>query len=119
MANEITKLDGDGGLNANLLFIYSLTPITYNDAAAQPVTVIPTPSSGLPDMAGNILTAAEKAALDDGSSAFEIMTLDVPDAKTNAELLADARALYAEKKADFITRLNRAYNRAGQRFDEV
>jgi len=120
MANEITKLGGDGGINATLLFIYrNLTAITYQDSLAQTVTVIPTPSSDLPAMAANILTTAEKASLDTGVDAFELVSMPVIDAMTNVELLAAARALYLTKKAAFVDRLTRTYNRAGQRFNEV
>ena len=118
MANEITKLDGDGGLNANLLFLYPLTPITYTGSAGT-VTVIPTPSTDLPEIANNVLGVAEKAALDDGSSAFEVVKMTVPDALSNTQLLTNARALYAKRMADFIERHTRAYNRAGQRFNGV
>jgi len=118
MANEITKLDGDGGLHANLLFLYPLTPITYTGSSGT-VTVVPTPSVDLPLIASNILGAAEIAALDNGSAAFEVVTMVVDDAKTNAQLLADAQALYAKRMADYIERLTRKYNRVGQRFNGV
>ena len=66
-----------------------------------------------------ILTTSEKTALDNGSKAFEIVTIQINDAKANAQLLVEARALYAKHKADFVERLNRKYNRTGQRFNEV
>lgn len=120
MASEITKLDGDGGLNARVLFLYlTLTPNTYPIDGGGMHTVVPTPSTDLPAMAAEILTAAEKAALGAGTAAFEIVTFPISDALTNVELLAAARALYATKKADFVAREARKYNRAGQRFNEV
>jgi len=118
MANEITKLDGDGGLNAKLIFLYSITAPTYQGNAGEQ-TVVVTPAAELPVLAVAILSATEKSALNDGSKAFEVVTMKVEDAKSNATLLAEARALYTKRKADFVERLNRKYNRAGQRFNEV
>ena len=120
MADEITKLDGDGGLKARLLFIYrGLVQPTYPIDGGGTQTVIATPSSNLPVMAAEILSVAEKAALDAGTDAFEIVTLNIDDSKSNLDLLTEARVLYAKRKADFISELNRKYNRAGQRFNEV
>lgn len=118
MANEIIKLGGDGGVNANLLFLYPIvSPITYPDQNSAPITIVPSPSSELTTMELNILTTAEKVSLDGGTLAFERVTMLVADSKTNAQLLADAQALYALKFAAYIAKLNRAYNRAGQRFN--
>lgn len=119
MANEITKLDGDGGINARLLFLYlGLTPITYAIDGGQQ-TVVHTPSASLPEMAGPILTAAEKAALDAGTAAFEVVTMPIIDSLSGADLLTAARTLYARHKAAFIARATRKYSRAGQRFNEA
>lgn len=120
MADEITKLDGDGKLKANMLFIYrNITPPTYKISGGGTQAVISTPSANLPAMAALILSAAEKAALDTGTDAFELVHIDVGDATSNIDVLAQARALYAKKKADFISELARKYKRAGQRFNEV
>lgn len=119
MANEITKLDGDGGLKATLLFLYQITAPVYVIDGGGNQTVIATPSTDLPEMAGLILTSAEKAELDAGTLAFEVVSLSVTDAKTGPELLVDARALYAKRKTRFVELLARKYNRAGLRFNGV
>ena len=119
MANEITKLGG-GPLRADLLFIYNgLTPVQYTDALSGTQTVIPTPSANLPPIADLVVTDAEKADLDSGVSAFEVVHMPIPSSMTNPELLTAARALYATKKQDFITTHAARFNRVGQRFDEV
>lgn len=119
MADEITKLIGDGGLNVELLFIYrGLEPVTYNDQTGL-VSIIPTPSADLPAIALNILTTAEKSALDIGADAFEVTNMRVHDGMLDAELLAAAREIYAQRKSDFIERLNRKYTRTGQRFNAI
>ena len=115
MANEITVLEGSGGLKRNLLFLYAITPAEVNG-----VTQVPTPSNGLSDIAANILLAGEKAALDNGSAAFEVVQIEVVDGKTNAELKAEAQAFYTNKKLDYLARHARKYDAfTGVRFNEV
>jgi len=120
MANEITKLGGNGKLNAQLLFIYrGIAAPTYVKADTSIATVIVTPSNELPDIAADVLTVVEKTALDAGIDAFEVVSMPVTDALTNSQLLAAARTLYANRKVRFTELLARRYSRAGQRFDEV
>ena len=115
MPNEITVLEGSGGLKRDLLFLYAITPAEVNE-----VTQVPTPSSGLSDIANNILLAGEKAALDAGSAAFELVVMEVVDGKSNAELKAEAQAFYAKKKADYLIRHARKYDTfTGIRFNEA
>ena len=115
VSNEITVLEGSGGLKRSLLFLYAITPADVNG-----VTQVPTPSDGLSPIAATILVAGEKAALDNGSAAFEVVSMEVVEGKTNAELKVEAQAFYAIKKVDYLIRHGRKYDDlTGVRFNEV
>lgn len=121
MANEITALEGDGSGKYSLLFLYAIeTPRTYDNAAGTPTNPVPTPSADLPALAADILTSAEKAALDGGTSMFEVVSIERAGGLSGAALLSRAQEVYASKKADALARYNATYHtRLGQRFNEA
>ena len=117
MANEITKLKSNN-LNAELLFIYrSITAPTYTDADSATITVVASPSSTLPAEAVGLLSVAEKAALDAGTDAFEVVEMEISESLTNPQLLAAAQALYTVKQSAFQSHLTSTYHKFGFRLD--
>lgn len=100
MANEIAVLDGDGGATYGLLFLFPVTT-PKQIGPVVPANVVPTPSSALPANAASILTAAEVAALDTGTSAFRVVRMSKVAGMTNPQLVADAQVRYAAAKAEF------------------
>ena len=118
MANEITKLDGDTRLGANVLFLFDVIPGSYT-ADGGATTVVPeTPSSELPAIAANILPAAEKAELDAGTKVFKVIRLSMEEGKTGSDLLAAARAKYAKMEPMIQIRINEKYRWIGTRADK-
>lgn len=113
MANEIIVLDGDGGLNVAVLFLY---PIEIAPKRGEAL-VAPTPSTTLPANAAGLLTSQELNHLDGGALAFEVTSVEVTESKTQAELATAARELYARKLKDFTDRLTRRFKYAGRRID--
>ncbi len=94
MANEITALRQVRD-EVQLLFLYPVaTPKTFVDGLGVTRNVAPTPSSGLPDEAQDILTAAEKTALDAGTLVFVVASFRNSSRLTGAALATKAKALY-------------------------
>lgn len=112
MANEITALEKSPDGTIAILFLYPIA--TPKVVGGQ--NVIPTPSAGLPPIAAAVLTAPEKAALDDGTSAFEVVSFQ-HQGIAGAVLLAKVRSLYASRLSAAATRYATQYQFAGSRFD--
>lgn len=113
MADEITALEGDGVGNYQLLFIYPIiTPQQINGQ-----NVVPTPSANLPQLASLILSQSQKASLDQGTSAFEVITLYAGNNLTNPQLVARGQSIYASRAAHYATRYAAIYKYAGAQID--
>ena len=114
MANEITALERDGeGLT--LLFLFPVaTPVLV---AGQ--NVVPTPSVDLPPLAAAVLTVAEKAARDAGTTLFEVLSFRAGGGLGGPALLARVRQLYQSRAATVAAEYSRRYQFAGNRFNAV
>lgn len=109
MSGEITVLEGDGGRNYNLLFLFPIsTPITFASA-----NVVPTPSAGLSSNALLALNSTQKAALDAGTSAFRIKTLAADPALTGPQLATRVKEVYAAELSDFNSWYTATYKYIG------
>lgn len=120
MAREILvlKLSPSSGA-ANLIFQYPIPAPerqTYTDAQGQTITVVPTPSGGLPDEAKELYTAAELAAFDDGSAFWRSFTLNI-DGLSPAQAAAKARAVYSQKGPEYRDQYEKIYSRLGTFID--
>lgn len=115
MANEIAVLSGDGRTSYDLLFLFPVA--SPAQVGTPPVNVVRTPSSGLPALAATVLTAAEKAALDLGTSAFLVVRMSKTAGMTNPELVADTQARYAAAKAEFDALYAASYLHVGARIN--
>ncbi len=123
MANEITVLEQGANRSAQLFFIYPIA----SPAQVGGSNMVPTPATGqdnlgnsvsvLPDIAERVLTPPEKASLDAGTSVWEIVTFRPAVGLTGAQLITEARRVYAANKSAFDTRYLRRFGRAGQRFN--
>lgn len=111
MANEITVIE-QAGADLALVFLYPIaTPLQVGGA-----NVVPTPSVGLPALAAVVFQSAEKAALDAGTAAFEVVSLTPDPALSPAQLLARAKVIYAAALAAFTSAYQLRYRWSGQRF---
>lgn len=118
MAGEIVV--STQGRRIVLVFLYPIpTPLLPNG-----VKVVPTPTldeegnDALPPFVLAALTAGEVTSLDAGDSAWETASLWRDEkGSTGAELLAEARRLYAIGKAEFDADYAVRYARSGDRFD--
>ena len=96
MANEITVLESDGSFRFSLFLIFPIASPKQVSGA----NVVPTPAtnpdatSALPTIAGQVLSTAEKAALDGGTAAYRVIQFRKDTSLTNAQLLALARQKY-------------------------
>lgn len=113
MADEITGLTGTSN-NYSLLFLYTITtPIKINT-----VNVVDTPSSDLPSIAATVLTAQEKADLDIGILAFEVVQLGGISGASGAELLVLARSMYVTSETAYLKKYADKYKYSGSRFNK-
>jgi len=105
MANEITAGPSNRSGDIALLFLYKsgITPRTYTDKDGATKTVVPTPSSGLPEWAVNLVSDTEKQNLDAGTSAFEQGVLRQTAGMSGAELAVQSKAQYDVMQAAFLT----------------
>lgn len=111
MAKEITAGPSNISGDIALLFLYAIpSPRTYDDVDDVEQTIVPTPASGLPEWAENLLSTAEKAALDAGTAAFETQPLRQTAGMTASELATAARALYADARAAALVKYNVKYH---------
>ena len=104
MANEITAGPSTQSGDIALLFLYKsgLTPRTYIDKDGATKSVIPTPSSVLPAWANDIVSDAEKAALDAGTIGLSVDVLRQVEGMTAADLAVQAKSQYDKMKAAFF-----------------
>jgi hypothetical protein len=114
MANEITVLDGDANKEYRLLFLFPIT----SPAQVAGSNVVVTPSAELPPFAGQILTTQEKADLDGGSLAFEVLTFRKSSDLSSPELAAMARAKYATRKSAYLAEYAVRFAHLGVRISE-
>lgn len=116
MANEITLLDARSsptdGTFVNVCFRYDIAVPKQVGGA----TVVVTPSAALPTLAAQALAPAEKAALDTGTAAFEIVEFHYNTAETGLQNLTRLRSVYATRKAIFDAAYTRRFQRAGTQF---
>lgn len=105
MANEITAGPSNRSGDIALLFLYKsgISARTYTDKDGATQTVIPTPSSGLPEWAGNLVSDTEKQSLDAGTSAFEKGVLRQTTGMSGADLATQSKVQYDAMKAAFLT----------------
>lgn len=108
MANEIVALTREGG-EQGALFLFTLTPVVING-----VTMVATPSAGLPPVAAAALTTQEKADLDAGTKAFEVHSFTWGGA---GGLLARVQDIYAKQAARFAADYAMRYDIAGNRYN--
>lgn len=99
MAQSIIRLGRD-----RAIFYFEFTPVTYLDRDGQTKTYVPTPAPTEGDVF-EILSAAQLAALDDGSAAYAVSDVRVDDnAADPDQLLSDqfwkARDELAQKVQD-------------------
>lgn len=114
MANEITALEGTGDNDYRILLLYPIaTPKQVMGS-----NVIPTPSANLPSLGQQILTASEKAALDEGTLAFEVISFHKQPGMTNTQLAARAREIYAAKLTAFQSDYTKRYEFSGVRINQ-
>ena len=117
MANEITTLEGDGSFRFSLFLIFPIA----SPKQVKGANVVPTPATdidganALPSIADAVLTAAEKAALNDGTAAYRVIQFRKDASLTNAQLTALARQRYAEELAEFNRWYAQTYLHAGTR----
>lgn len=117
MANEILILGGRRTVRA--LFLYPIPEadrITYTDGTGTTQTVIPTPVP-LEGEVPELLTDAERAALNAGAGIYERVSFQIDPELTPAENLAAVRELYASKKAAALAKYASRWARYGSRFD--
>jgi hypothetical protein len=110
MANEIMVLDTRQGQEAQLLFVYPVTPRTIGTTV-----VVPTPSAALPELARMAMPSTEYAAFDQGAAAFEVVRLKLPSSYTPAQLVAYVRVVYAAYLAAFTAGFAAQYGLTGTR----
>jgi hypothetical protein len=114
MANEITVLDGDSQREYRLLFLYPIAA----PAQVGGSNIVVTPSATLPDYASSILTTQEKADLDGGTKAFEVITFRKDVGLTGPQLAAAARAKYATRRAEYLADYAVWFAHIGTRLNE-
>lgn len=120
MAKEIMVLGKPDRVSYSFLFLYAIaSPIALPgwDGTAETGggNVVPSPSSTLPEEVAAEFTAAEKAALDAGTAAFEIVRGFKDEGLDDAALLAIVRARYVEAKAAWLSGYAVTYSHFGKR----
>jgi len=122
MAREILVLERSPQRGeATLVFRYPIDQAdreTYTDRDGATVTVVPTPSAGLPEAAQNLYTVAELAEFDAGEAMWKTFTLNIKGL-TGPEAVAAARAVYAGKEAEWRAQYARRYSHIGTFIDAV
>lgn len=117
MANEIVIVYG--GQTVRAIFLYLIPAgdrVSYTDGAGVTRTVVPTPAPIDGELAA-LLTNAEKTALDAGQAAYESVSFQIDPALSAQDNLAAVRALYADRKAEWLAAYADRYDRYAQRFD--
>lgn len=124
MAREIMCLGRPDGTYRLLFFYQIATPIAlpgWDGSVEQGgANVVPSPSSSLPEDVAGEFTTAEKAALDDGTWAFQVVegfldTLNVD----GATFTSMVQVRYAAEKAAYLAEYADRYKNYGKRYDAV
>ncbi len=116
MANEILVLEGNGERDYALLFLYPIAaPAQVTPPGGSATNVVPTPSSLLPSVAVPLLSTPEKAALDAGTAAFEVVNFTAAEGLSGAELIARAQDLYTRRAQAAAARYEARYRYIGTR----
>lgn len=97
MANEMTVLSGNGRGIYDVLFIFTIAA----PKQIAGVNIVETPSSTLPKYAPEILTQAEKDALDAGTTAFDVIQFQKQSGLTGAQLTAQLREIFLAAETQF------------------
>jgi hypothetical protein len=112
MANEIAILDRDkasGTIRA--LFLYPVTtPVQVGGA-----NVVPTPSAGLPALGSLVLTTQERAALDNGTLVFELVSFAFNPDITPAQAATALKARWVTAQAAAAANYGVTYQFIGTR----
>ena len=125
MAGEILVLEQRGGAidgegeNWVVVFLYEIDPVVM-DFGDNPVALTPLDEwqAAVPrDAVVDYITAGERAKLDTGELAFEILSRSRPRGLSGASFVAQLRARYERKKDEFVTRQTRKWSQAGRRLD--
>lgn len=124
MAKEIMCLGKPNLEDYMLLFFYQITtPIAlpgWDGTTEQGgANVVPTPSITLPEEIAGEFTAAEKAALDAGTWAFEIIESFKDEGVDQPTLVSKAQEQYADRKAEWEAAYTVRYTRYGKRYDAL
>lgn len=112
MANEITALDRSKNGNLSVLFLFAIP------SAIKVAGVVPTPSAGLPEEAGRIVTQPEKALLDSGDSVFRVVQIGLPNGESQSVTVQRLRDQYAAMSADLSATYRHRYKYTGTRLDK-
>ena len=121
MANEIIALERVGGSisYAYLIPIPAEKLVEIGGDGTTGLHPVYSASADAPEFAQAVLTQPEKDALDLGTSALIVQTLEVGDAMTNGELLALAREHYTRVAQEALAAYEVRYAFVGLRFDKT
>ena len=112
MAAEIKALEGSADGLYNVAFLYPIAAPVQVDGS----NVVPTPAPTEGPLAA-ILSVGEAGALNGGTAAYEVVQYGPAPEKTGAQMAAELRALYAERKAAFDAGYARRYKYIGTEID--
>jgi len=121
MAKEIlilgAKPSSDGLESYNLMFFYPIDPLI----AVNGVTVVPTPSTALPEevVNYNLLTAGEKAVLDSGAYMYQVVNYTRPLDVSKAQMLEKIKAIWVNHSVKIPADIREYYSLTGTRLDVV
>ena len=117
MANEILILGGRPTILA--VFLYAIPSAqrgTYVDGGGVTRAIVPTPVPEEGEVAA-LLTSAEKTAINAGQAGWESVTFQIDSNLSPADNLTAVQALYATRKAEWLTAQQDRFHRYAQRFD--
>lgn len=113
MADEILVLEGDRRERYRILMLFPIAA----PAQAGGSNVVPSPSADLDVEVATLLTPAEVAALDGGTTAYRLVTMRKQSGLTGAQLATELRRIYATQLADFNAEYGVRYAHVGTRVD--
>lgn len=120
MAREILVGELSDQRQVTVYFFYPLDGTTVVDDTTLPAArpgEVPTPATGLPQWAQDLLTAQEVTDLNNGDRRFVVETFRVPQGITPQEAAARARVLYAVRAAEIAQRDTRRFRFLGTFID--
>lgn len=104
---------GNGDREYTAVFLYPIaTPKQINSA-----NVVPNPSSSLSEDLKALLVPAEITALDNGTSAFDVISFTRAQQHSNAEITDHLKAKYDIMKTEKARWYQETYRFAGSRID--